>query len=212
MAKDACFTFRPDQFVEYGLFYDCKHCLHSSCNFFENYLPSLIGYVEKMPEALVGCSADKSLFEKTELCKFDRIMVGATQFANQSCRPNCKYTIFDTGKRNAIKLEILQVNSGDEITVFILPKGSLETAIKIVSILTKIYMRWFQLKRWQTQSELLFQELVWYTDKTGKYCSSKKHQRLKKRKLGNTKLSWYQFELGIKHAWMWSELRRYRRF
>ena len=118
-AKEACFTFKPDQFGGYGLFYDGKQSLCSSTSFRKNYLPSIVGYVEKIPAALVGCFADISLFEKTDLCKFDRIMVGATRFANHSCRPNCKYTIFDSGKRKAIKLEILkQVNPGDEITVF----------------------------------------------------------------------------------------------
>ena len=46
-------------------------------------------------------------------------MVGATRFANHSCRPNCRYNIADVGRRKVIKLEmLLPIKCGDEITVF----------------------------------------------------------------------------------------------
>ena len=46
-------------------------------------------------------------------------MVGATRFANHSCRPNCRYNIADVVRRKVIKWEmLLPIKCGDEITVF----------------------------------------------------------------------------------------------
>ena len=45
-------------------------------------------------------------------------MVGATHFANHSCLSICKYAVFDDGRREAIKLEIIsEIIPGDEKTV-----------------------------------------------------------------------------------------------
>ena len=183
-AKEACFTFKPDQFGGYGLFYDGKQSLCSSTSFRKNYLPSIVGYVEKIPAALLGCFADTSLFERTDLCKFDRIMFGATRFANHSCRPNCKYTIFDTGKRKAIKLEILkQVNPGDEITVFYSSQKFFGEGNQNCQCPHKDLHAMVSAEALADSKRLLFPELVWYTHKNGKDCLSQKPQRIKERKL-----------------------------
>ena len=118
-AQVAKFSFKPDDYGGYGLFYCGTEPLKPSSSISKRFLPSVVGYIEKIPNDVVCNFAEISIFQKTDICKFDRIMVGATRFANHSCRPNCKYAVFDDGKRKAIKLEIIsEIIPGDEITVF----------------------------------------------------------------------------------------------
>ena len=107
-ARLSGFSFEADQFGGYGLFYKGGRLLKPETTFPRTYLPGVDGFIEKIPEKCLDSFADISLFRRTDVCKFDRVMVGATRFANHSCRPNCRYSICDTGKRKIIKLEIVQ--------------------------------------------------------------------------------------------------------
>ena len=81
------------------------------------HLPAITGYLENIPDSSIDCFADISVFRKTEICKLNRIMVGATRFANHSCRPICRYNIANVGRRKVIKLEmLLPINCGHKIT------------------------------------------------------------------------------------------------
>ena len=118
-AQTAKFSFKPDDYGGYGLFYCGNEPLKPSSSFSKKFLLSVLGYREKIPNDVVRNFAEISIFQRTDICKFDRIMVGATRFANHSCRLKCKYDVFDDGKRKAIKLEIIsEIIPGDEITVF----------------------------------------------------------------------------------------------
>ena len=88
------------------------------------YLPAITGYLEKTPDSSIDCFAEISVFRKSDICKFDRIVVGGTRLTNHSCRPNCKNNIANVGRRKVIKLEmLLPINCGHEITVFYSPEN-----------------------------------------------------------------------------------------
>ena len=118
-AQTAKFSFKPDDYGGYGLFYCRTEPLKPSSSFSKRFLPSVVGYIEKIPNDVVRNFAKISISQRPDICKFDQIMVGVTRSANHSCRQNCKYGVFDYGKRKAIKLEIIsEIIPGDEITVF----------------------------------------------------------------------------------------------
>ena len=52
-AKEACSTFKPDEFGGYGLFYVGKQSLCYSTSFRKNYLPSIVDYVEKNTSSII---------------------------------------------------------------------------------------------------------------------------------------------------------------
>ena len=118
-AQTAKFSSKPDDYGGYGLFYCGTEPLKPSSSFSKRFLPSVVGYIEKISNDVVSNFAEISIFQRTDICKLDKKMVGATPFANHSCQPNCKYAVFDDGKRKAIKLEIIsETIPGDEIIVF----------------------------------------------------------------------------------------------
>ena len=157
-AQVAKFSFKPDDYGGNGLFYCGTESLKPSSSISKRFLPSVVGYIEKIPNDVVCNFAEISFFQKMDICMFDRIMVGATSFANHSCRPNCKYAVFDDGKRKAIKLEIIsEIIPGDEITVFYSSEHFLVTEITIVNALTLICILLLLMCR-LFRSELFYQE------------------------------------------------------
>ena len=112
-------SFEQDNYGWYELIYTGGKTLNPGKFLPTKHLPANTGYLEKLPDSSIDCFADISVFRKTDICKFDRIMVGATRFANHSCRPNCKNNIANVGRRKVIKLEMLMpINCGHKITVF----------------------------------------------------------------------------------------------
>ena len=138
-AQTAKFSFKHDDCGSYGLCYCGTEPLKSSSSFSKRFLPSVVGYIEKIPNDVVSNFAEISILQRTDICKFDRIMVGAPRFTNHSCRPNCKYAVFDDGKRKAIKLEFIsEIIPGDEITVFYSSEPFFGYKITIANALTLI--------------------------------------------------------------------------
>ena len=81
-------------------------------------LPSIIGVLEKIPTELLSTFPYVSIFTKTRVCEYDRVMLGPTRFANHSCRPNCRYVLKEINSMQCIQLEIVNtIYTGDEITV-----------------------------------------------------------------------------------------------
>ena len=82
-------------------------------------LPSIVGYIEKIPDDILSSFKEIWTFKKTDSCLFDRVMLGATWFANHCWRPNCRYILRNLNSRRCIQLEVLKpIDKKDEITVF----------------------------------------------------------------------------------------------
>ena len=112
------FVFKEDAYGGYGLFYVGENQLRPRKSHPVKMLPSVIGFVEKIPQDSLASFKDISIFRKTDACSFDRVMLGPTRFANHSCQPNCRYALKEVHSRRCIQLEILEpINKNDEITV-----------------------------------------------------------------------------------------------
>ena len=78
-----------------------------------------MGYIEKIPNDILSSFKEISIFKKTDSCSFDRVILGATRFANNYCCPNCRYILRNLNSRRCIQLEVLKpINKNDEITDF----------------------------------------------------------------------------------------------
>ena len=87
------FVFKEDAYGGYGLFYVGENQLRPRKSHPVKMLPSVIGFVEKIPQDSLASFKDISIFRKTDACSFHRVMLGPTRFANHSCQPNCRYAL-----------------------------------------------------------------------------------------------------------------------
>ena len=113
------YAFEKDEYGGYALYYKGFKKLKPDFFYRNKYLPNLFGYINKIPTETMPLITDVSLFLKTEVCNSDRLMTGATRFANHSCRPNCSFEPFQRSDgRWCIQLKKEEtINYGDEITV-----------------------------------------------------------------------------------------------
>ena len=63
-AQAAKFSFKPDDYGGYGLFYCGTEPLKPSSSFSKRFLPSVVGYIEKIPNDVVSNFAEISNFQK----------------------------------------------------------------------------------------------------------------------------------------------------
>ena len=118
-ARANSFEIKLDAFDGYGLYYAGENVILPKNSHPVKVLPSIVGYIEKIPDDTLSSFKEISIFKKTDSCSFDRVMLGATRFANHCCRPNCRYLLRNLNSRRCIQLEVLKpINKKDEITVF----------------------------------------------------------------------------------------------
>ena len=112
------FSFKQDWFGGYGLFYVGEKTFQTRKSRPLQILPSIVGFIEKISSESLASFKDISIFRKTDACKFDRVMLGPTRFANHSCKPNCRFVLREVNSRRCIQLEILcPIEKNDDITV-----------------------------------------------------------------------------------------------
>ena len=66
-AQVAKFSFKPDDYGGYGLFYCGTEPLKPSSSISKRFLPSVVGYLEKIPNDVVCNFAEISIFQKTDI-------------------------------------------------------------------------------------------------------------------------------------------------
>ena len=118
-ARESNFEFKKDSFGGCGLYYVGDEVISPKNSHPVKVLPSVIGFVEKIPKEALSSFKDISIFRKTDSCSFDRVMLGSTRFANHSCKPNCRFILKEINSRRCIQLEVIKnIFKNDEITVF----------------------------------------------------------------------------------------------
>ena len=68
------FSFKRDRFGGYGLFYVGEKSFQTRKSRPLQILPSIVGFIEKIPSESLASFKDISIFRKTDACKFDRVM------------------------------------------------------------------------------------------------------------------------------------------
>ena len=93
------FVFKEDAYAGYGLFYVGENQLSPLKSHPVKMLPSVIVFVEKIPQDSLASFQDISIFRKADACSFEWVMLGPTRFANHSCQPNCRYALKEVHSR-----------------------------------------------------------------------------------------------------------------